>query len=252
MRYKKYLIFEPGPMDRVYYFWETLLMKKYLLFLLLAVMAGQVSGQLIIYGSDLTFSCAGGGASIQSSSGPGIGFFWQVSMDNGNTWTTLSDTGPYTGSSTGDLQIEPVAVFMNGFLYRYGATSNPTVFSNVDTLAVFATNANTPVFVSPVTSVCQGQTIVYTVTGNLTGDSSAWSITNGNSLYGGGINDTVTLVNFPIAGSATVYAYANNGGGHHLFRRDLQPDSGCHAFRGESGQRHCSKLCDSGRQFADL
>ena len=186
-------------------------MKKYILVLLLAIMAGQVSGQLIIYGPGISFACAGGGVYIQTPNGAGTGFFWQLSTDNGNTWATLSDTGPYTGSSTGTLQIDPVAVSMNGYIYRYAATGNPTVFSNEDTLSVFTTTPNTPVFVSPMTSVCQGQTIVYTVTGNLTNDSASWSVVNGSSLFYTGINDTVSPVHFPTAGSATVYAGVNNG-----------------------------------------
>jgi hypothetical protein len=38
---------------------------------------------------------------------------------------------------------------MNNYLYRYGATANPTVLSNDDTLIVFTANANSPVFQSP-------------------------------------------------------------------------------------------------------
>jgi len=186
-------------------------MKKILPFILLTFFAGRASGQLLIYGTLKYFACAGSDIGIQTSSGYASGYFWQLSMDNGNTWNTLTDNSTYSGSSTGQLSIDNVAVSMTGYLYRYGATSNPTVFSPVDTLDVFATYANTPVFVSPATSVCQGQTIPYIITGDLN-DSSYWSVANATNLSSfGGISDTVDMVNFPTAGSATVTAYAFNG-----------------------------------------
>jgi len=186
-------------------------MKKILLpILLLSLFASRASGQ-IIYGTLKYFACAGSSIGIQTGSGSSSGYFWQLSTDNGNTWNTITDNGTYAGSSTGQLSIYNVAVFMTGWLYRYAATSNPTIFSQSDTLDIFATNANTPVFVSPATSVCQGQTIPYIITGDLN-DSARWSVANATtpSSYGG-INDTVNMVNFPTVGSATVTAYAFDG-----------------------------------------
>jgi hypothetical protein len=83
MRYKKYLIFKPGPVDRVYYFWETLLMKKYLLVLFTIILSVGAMAQAIS-GSAKTFACAGQETTIQTLSGPGPGYFWQVSTDKGS------------------------------------------------------------------------------------------------------------------------------------------------------------------------
>lgn len=173
--------------------------------------AGQASGQLI-YGTMRTWACVGQITAIQTENGFSSGFFWQVSTDKGTNWNTITDNGVYSGSSTGYLQINAFAI-MNGYLYRYAATSFPTVFSDVDTLVVFTAGANTPVFMTtPVTSVCQGQTQIYTLTGNLTDDSTFWFVNNANSLSPyGGINDTVNLINFPSTGTATIQYYSANG-----------------------------------------
>jgi hypothetical protein len=200
-------------MDRVCYFWKNLLMKLFLPFVLTALFASRASGQFI-YGSGKTFACAGTGTVIQTESGYSPGFFWQVSTNNGTAWSTITDNGIYSTSTTGQLTIDPV-IFMSNYLYRYAATSNPTVFSTADTLVVFSTAANRPVFVGPATSVCQGQTVVYTVSGDLNSDSTYWSATNATSLITfGAINDTVNLVNFSTTGSATIYAISNNGCGN--------------------------------------
>ena len=77
-------------MDRVCYFWKTLLMNKYLLPLLLLVIADHASGQLI-YGSGKTFACAGTGTIIQTESGYSTGFFWQVSTNNGTSFSNITN-----------------------------------------------------------------------------------------------------------------------------------------------------------------
>ena len=63
---------------------------------------------------------------------------WQVSTDGGGTWTNLSDTAPYSGSSTGMLNITAVAAAMNGYQYRCLASNSiqGSVASNAATLTI--------------------------------------------------------------------------------------------------------------------
>jgi peptide deformylase len=49
---------------------------------------------------------------------------WQVSTDNGNSWTGLSDNDVYDGTSTETLEIISAQSYMDGFLYRLYATNN--------------------------------------------------------------------------------------------------------------------------------
>jgi subtilisin-like proprotein convertase family protein len=43
---------------------------------------------------------------------------WQVSVNNGNTWTNVANGGVYAGANTGTLTITAPPVSMNGYLYR--------------------------------------------------------------------------------------------------------------------------------------
>jgi hypothetical protein len=49
---------------------------------------------------------------------------WQVSTDNGSSWTGLSDNDVYDGTSTETLEILSTQGYMAGFLYRLYATNN--------------------------------------------------------------------------------------------------------------------------------
>ncbi len=48
---------------------------------------------------------------------------WEESTDNGSTWTTLSDGGIYSGTTTNTLTINPVSLDFNGYLYRVTITT---------------------------------------------------------------------------------------------------------------------------------
>jgi hypothetical protein len=48
---------------------------------------------------------------------------WQMSSDNGNTWTDLSDTSPYNGVTTDTLSITGVTMAMSGYVFRCIVTS---------------------------------------------------------------------------------------------------------------------------------
>ncbi len=49
---------------------------------------------------------------------PGVTFHWQVSEDNGGTWTNLTNSSPYSGVATDTLTIDPAGDELNDFLYR--------------------------------------------------------------------------------------------------------------------------------------
>ncbi len=69
---------------------------------------GNVSGS---EGKKVTFSS--GGVALST-----VGFQWQVSIDNGNSWSDVQEQLPYQGTNTKDLVIEPLNTNLNGNLYR--------------------------------------------------------------------------------------------------------------------------------------
>jgi GH25 family lysozyme M1 (1,4-beta-N-acetylmuramidase) len=76
-----------------------------------------------------SFSC--------SASGPNISFQWQYSVDGGNTWNNISNSGPYGNANTFSLSIDFTDVSMNGYQYRCQLSNScSSVYTNPATLTV--------------------------------------------------------------------------------------------------------------------
>ncbi|MGC4101450.1 M36 family metallopeptidase [Ferruginibacter sp.] len=72
------------------------------------------------------------------ATGSSITHNWQVSINNGNTWTNVANGGIYAGANTGTLTISAPPVSMNGYLYRDSVSTTPCApkASNVVKLTV--------------------------------------------------------------------------------------------------------------------
>ena len=75
--------------------------------------ANSVQSQTVVAGHSVTFSVTGAADSYQ----------WQVSTDNGVTWTNLTDNTSYSGTTTANLTIATSNGSMAGFRYRAIVTS---------------------------------------------------------------------------------------------------------------------------------
>jgi len=86
--------------------------------------------KIMYAGGSTTFSVA--------ATGTGLGYQWQYSDDDGDNWTTLSNSSPYSGSFTATLTINPVNTALNGYQYRcyVTGTCTPYVYSDPATLTV--------------------------------------------------------------------------------------------------------------------
>ncbi|MEO6996394.1 MAG: immunoglobulin domain-containing protein [Lacunisphaera sp.] len=100
----------------------------------------QTTARTVATGATTTFSVSVGAA-------PASSYQWQVSSNSGSSWTTVTDSGPYSGSATSILSITGATATMNGYQYRCvagSAAGNTT--SNAATLSI----NNDPVLVYPV------------------------------------------------------------------------------------------------------
>ena len=70
-----------------------------------------------------------------SATGSGSTFQWQVSADNGTTWSNLSNGSTYSGATTSMLTIANATAAMNGSLYRVVVDSSTTSSSTTLTVA---------------------------------------------------------------------------------------------------------------------
>jgi alpha-tubulin suppressor-like RCC1 family protein len=95
------------------------------------VVTTEPMSQTVTAGANAAFNAAASGP-------PTPALQWLVSTDSGSTWTNLTDTAPYSGTTTGTLTITGATTAMNGYQYRCAATNgvSPDVTSNAATLTV--------------------------------------------------------------------------------------------------------------------
>ena len=191
-------------------------MRKSLLavFLLSIICISDVKAQSpSIFGPSIRDYCAGQTAKFYCNVPPG-NYSWQVSQDNGTTWTTITSGGQYTVVSSPYFGLTFDADYtMQHNCYRVIDNSDPTVYSYGDTLSVNLTT-HTPIFIDPVTAVYPGTTVIYNITGSLTNDSLWWHY-DGGALF----NPTISL------GDSTVLVYFSpNAVSDNLVIRDY---NGC-------------------------
>ncbi len=89
--------------------------------------SSQPSSATVATGHNVSFSAGNTAGAIQ----------WQVSTDNGSTWTSLSNNGTYSGATSSTLMVSNADSTLNGAQYRFQATDNGVVsVSSGATLAV--------------------------------------------------------------------------------------------------------------------
>ena len=75
----------------------------------------------------------------ESASGISLTYQWQVSTNGGSSWTSLTNTAPYSGVTSSTLGISSVTYLMNGYQYRCNVASGGctnTISSSAATLTV--------------------------------------------------------------------------------------------------------------------
>ncbi len=177
-----------------------------------------------------TSVCSGNNATLTVAAGPTLGntYQWQVSTDNGVTYTNVVNAGVYSGATSPSLVITGATVAMNNYLYRVLVTGScaPAVTSNAITLSV---NIPAVITTQPVnTSVCVSGGLASTTTtfsvvatgGGLTyqwqvstdGGTTWTNITNGGS-YAGATSATLTLSGVPVTFTNNRYRVIVTTGG---------------------------------------
>ncbi len=147
--------------------------------------------------------CAGSNTSFSVTATNANTYKWEVSTNGGTTWTTVTNTGVYSGATTSTLTITEPTTGMNGYQYRNVGTNTTLSCSVNSSVAILA--------VSPVPSItstssaggCTGNpTSVTAVPG--TGATVSWyDQTTGGTLLGTG--NTLNIASAP-ASNTNYYA----------------------------------------------
>ncbi len=150
-----------------------------------------------------------------SGTGTGITYQWQVSTNNGVSFSDISNTGVYSNATTATLNLTSVPASMDGYLYRcrIDGTCAPSVFTGVAKLTI---GANPVVTAHPQSkTICTGTTgsTEVTATGyNITyqwevstnGGSTWGNVTNGG-IYSGATTSTLSFINPTLADNGNMY-----------------------------------------------
>ncbi|HLZ90000.1 MAG TPA: hypothetical protein VKQ52_22260, partial [Puia sp.] len=102
------------------------------------------TSQTVCSGTSATFS-------VSATGTPTLTYQWQVSINNGSTWTAIANNANYSGATTTSLTITSIPTSFNGYSYRCTVTNS--LGSSSSTAGVLTVNA------TPVAQVT-GQSIV--------------------------------------------------------------------------------------------
>lgn len=117
---------------------------------------------------------------------------WQVSTNNGSTWSNISNSGVYSGATTNKLTLSNVPLSYNGNWYQ-------CLISNECSVSPYVSN-------TAVLSVDAGPGITFTMNPNLFCTNSSAVTMNAYSIWGGSYSGTGVsgnLFNPAIAGAGT-------------------------------------------------
>ncbi len=141
-----------------------------------------------------------------TASGAGLNYQWQISTTGcAGTWTNLSNTAPYSGTTSSTLTITGATTALNGNVYRCNVTGScaPSVTSNCASLTV---NTAVSITTQPSNSiVCATTNTTFTVAASGTTPTYQWQeSTNGgsswNNISNGGIYSGATTVSLTLTG----------------------------------------------------
>jgi hypothetical protein len=136
----------------------------------------QPANQLTSVGGNATFSVVATGGSGTRQ------FQWQESINNGTSWTNVTNGGVYSGATTASLTITGATLAMIGYDYRVIITQSDFICANVVSSSSNLCVVTTPTVASITQPTCAlpTGTIVFTAQAGV-----EYSINNGTSYQAG-------------------------------------------------------------------
>ncbi len=151
--------------------------------------------------------CAGATTSfIIAAAGTAPAYQWQESINNGGSWTTITNGGVYSGATTNTLTLTGVTAGMNTYQYRCIVTGTAPCGSVNSTPGILTVDTAPAITTQPAAStiLCVGGNTTYTIAASGTSVSYKWQlstagtggpwldITNGG-VYSGALTASLTI-----------------------------------------------------------
>ena len=154
--------------------------------------------------------CPNGNTTFAITSGAGISYQWEISTDNGSTWSDITDGPTYTGTLTNSLTINNATAAAR---YHVNQTVSEDNFScnTFSNFAILSLKTNGSIVTQPVnTTVCANSTATFKVTAGGTGAFTyQWETDNGSSptVWSPIGTSSATLTNTAVTTSMNGYHY---------------------------------------------
>lgn len=159
-------------------------------------------------------TATGGGVDFTvTATGTGLTYQWQVSANGGIQWNNLADNSTYTGSDSTTLNVDPVTITMNGYLYR--CIVNNTCGADTS-LAVTLTVTSQIIQTDPVSTVdCEFEDVLFRVVVSGTGWTflwqesddmgSTWVDLSDGAVFSGTDTDTLSITSITMSLTGNMY-----------------------------------------------
>ncbi len=160
-----------------------------------------------------TTVCSGGNANFSvAASGNGLTYQWQV--NTGSSWSNLSNTGIYSGTTNSTLTLTGATTgSVSGYYYRciVNGTCSPAVTSDSAELSI---NSLLSVTTQPTNStICSGNSTSFTVVASASGLTYQWQVNTGSGwsnvtntgIYTGATTATLNLATPATSASGNQY-----------------------------------------------
>ncbi len=154
--------------------------------------------------------CAGATTSfIIAAAGTAPAYQWQESINNGGSWTTITNGGVYSGAATNTLTLSGVTAGMNTYQYRCIVTGTAPCGSVNSIPGILTVDTAPAITTQPAAStiLCVGGNTTYTAAANGTSVSYKWQLSTTGAggpwldITNGGVYSGATTASLTISGA---------------------------------------------------
>jgi len=159
--------------------------------------------------------CGGTSANFSVSASNANKYQWQVSTNGGSTWSDLSNTGIYSGTTTSTLTLTNATTAYNGFLYQVIVSNTAyacsVLTSDYATLSVNTARPANSGTITGASSVCASSSAnVYNASAT-NATTYTWSVPSGWTINSGQGTESISVT--AGASGGTISENASNGCG---------------------------------------
>lgn len=161
--------------------------------------------------------CEGLNASfVTNATGSNLTYQWEVSANNGSSWSNVSNSSIYAGATTRKLDLTAPPASLSGNLYRCVVSGScPTPKTSAAATLTVNSNASLTSQTTGTTTICSGDNASFSVSANGTNLTYQWYRYNGSSyvvlnnggVYSGATSSTLNINGITSTGNGSTNSF---------------------------------------------